>query len=77
MNRRRSLSMDKAITAMERVSTPILRLCDGCHISKVDTSPAIHRCHAYGIVEGHLLHAYAMPTIFNWEVTIKKKISSI
>ena len=45
--------------------TPLWRLC---HPTKVDTSPAIHRCRAYGIVKGRLLHAYAMPMIFNWGV---------
>ena len=34
----------------------------------MDTSPAIRRCHAYGIVQGRLLHAYATPLIFNWDV---------
>ena len=28
-------------------------------------SSAIHRCHAYGIIQGRLLHAYATPMIFN------------
>ena len=36
------------------------------HAPKVDTSQAIHRYHAYGIVQGSLLHAYAAPKIFNW-----------
>ena len=46
-------------------SMPILRLCDG-NVTQVDTSPAIHRCHAYGIVQGRLLHVDATPMIFNW-----------
>ena len=46
-------------------STPVWRQC---RAPKVDTSPAIHRCHANGIVQGRLLHAYATPMIFNWDV---------
>ena len=47
-----------------------------CRAPKVNTSAAIHRCHAYGIVQGRLLHAYATPMIFNW-VWMTPKSTSI
>ena len=37
-----------------------------CRSPKVDTSQAIHQWHAYGIVQGRLLHAHATSMIFNW-----------
>ena len=65
MNRRR--------IAAEWASTPIqcpFHACMTaiCHAPEVDTSPEIYRYHAYGIVQGRLLHAYAKPMIFNWDV---------
>ena len=61
------------ITAVEWASTPIQNpfhaVWRRCHSPKVDTSPAIHRYHTYGIMQGSLLHAYATPTIFNWVST--------
>ena len=56
MNRRRILSVGKAFTAVEWHPRPF-----------ADDSSAIHRCNAYGIVQGRLLHAYATPTIFNYD----------
>ena len=57
----------RAFTASEWASAPVWRQC---RAPKVDTSPAIHRCHAYGIVQCRLLYAYATPIIFNWELLL-------
>ena len=48
-----------------------------CRAHKVDTSPAIHWCHAYGIVRGRLLYAYAMPMILNWVKMLSRCINAV
>ena len=72
MIRRRIAGPFRAFTAAEWASMPIPCPFYACVTAmsrpKVDTSPAIHRCHAYVIVQGRLLHTYATPLIFNWDV---------
>ena len=65
MNRRPTHGVHGRGMGVHAHSTPVWRWC---HVPKVDTSPAIHQCHAYGIVQGRLLHANVTPMIFNWVI---------